>query len=78
MFGLAVILGLMFVFVYNIVLISGFISFYLLFNYWAQWLANDRFAKFLKKTKSGEPDEERQRVLVVMEHYWLELPQLGL
>ena len=77
MFGLAVLLGLFFVFVYNIVLISGFLAIYFLFNYWTQWLANDHFRRALRKTKSRVLRPEDEQILKVMERYWMARPQLG-
>lgn len=82
-FGLAVALGLMFVFVYDITLISAYISAYLLLNLWAQHLANRRFENFLRKKKGagvfGVPGcsaQAHRRVLEIMEKYWLERPHL--
>lgn len=76
-FGLPVVLGLMFLFVYNIVLISLYISLYLVFNIWAQWVANTRFDGFLKDTRTRYLSKAHEQVLVVMEQYWLKRPQLG-
>lgn len=77
MFGLAVVLGLMFVFVYNIVSITLYVTLYLCFNIWTQKIANRSFYKLLQDTRTRGLSKERERVLYIMEQYWLKRPQVA-
>lgn len=74
MFGLAVGLGLMFVFMYDITFFSAYYTLFALFNLYSQWLANEYFKRAFTKTIQKP---ETEGVMRVLGHYWLELPQLG-
>lgn len=77
--GLSLVLGisLAFAIACNIVFISGFITIYLLVNYWTQWLSNDQFEQALERTRESSLNRTRAQVLSVMEEYWIKRPQLA-
>ena len=76
-FGLALVLGVLLAFAHNIVFVSGFITVYLLVNYWTQWLTNDHFTRALERTRAAGGNAAKKKVLNVMESYWLGRPQLA-
>jgi hypothetical protein len=76
MFGLSIFLGVSLAYPHRIVFITGWMTTYFLFNYWAQWLANDHFETALAVTR-GRLDVKESRALDAMEAYWLKRPQLG-
>jgi hypothetical protein len=77
--GLSLVLGvsLAFAIACNIVFISGFITIYLLVNYWTQWLSNDQFEQALEQTRESSLNRTDAKVLSVMEEYWVKRPQLA-
>lgn len=77
--GLSLVLGvsLAFAIACNIVFISGFITIYLLVNYWTQWLSNDQFEQALELTRGFSLNRTQARVLNVMEEYWVKQPHLA-
>jgi hypothetical protein len=77
--GLSLVLGglLAFVMACNVVFVSGFLTVYLLVNYWTQWLSDEQFEHALQRTREGSLTRTRTRVLSVMEEYWVKRPQLA-
>jgi hypothetical protein len=75
--GLGVTLGVMLAFTYAIRFISFFITLYFGLNYWTQWLSNDHFDRALQRTRSGSVNTIKEKVLNVMEQYWLVRPQMA-
>ena len=75
--GLPVVLGLLLAFSYDIAVISGLMTMYLLVNYWAQWLCNDHFSRALQKTRQRPPGKINSSVPQAMECFWVNQPQLG-
>ena len=75
--GLSVVLGILLAFPHRIVFLSGFMTAYLLLNYWTQWLSNDHFNRALEKTRAKKLSEAKRIALEAMEHFWLKRPQLG-
>jgi hypothetical protein len=77
--GLSMVLGTMLAFFYSIVLISAFATLYFLVNYWTQWLANDHFARALRRTREETSgfNAAMEKRLDAMEEYWLKRPQLA-
>jgi hypothetical protein len=77
-FGLSVFLGICVAFPHRALFITAFMSASWLFNYWTQWLANDHFARALRRTRqSGVIDDAKRQVLLIFERYWLVRPQLA-
>jgi hypothetical protein len=68
---------LAFVMACNVVFVSGFLTVYLLVNYWTQWLSDEQFEHALQRTREGSLTRTRTRVLSVMEEYWVKRPQLA-
>ena len=63
-----------------IVIIAGFMTLYFVVNYWTQQMSNEHFEQALARTRediSQEKDEEKERVLLVLEEYWVHRPQLA-
>lgn len=75
--GLPVVGGLLLSFTYNIVIVSGIMTIYLLVNCWTQWLCNDHFKRAIHKTRQNRCSAVRSRVLSAMEPYWFKRPQLA-
>lgn len=76
MYGLAVVLGMLLILVYNIVAFTGFFSCYLLVNYWTQWVSNEHFPRALAATEKSASDSHK-KVLEVLREYWLGRPQMA-
>jgi hypothetical protein len=72
-----VVLGILPVFPNRIVFLSGFMAVYSLSNYWTQWLCNEHFRRALQETRATPLSKAHIEVLTVMEHYWLNRPQLA-
>ena len=80
MFGLAFVLGTLLVFAvaFNVVVFTAFLSSYLLFNYWTQWVTNEHFERALEVTlKSESLSASHRKILMILRHYWLARPQLA-
>lgn len=75
-FGVSVVLGLMFLFAYEIASISLYMALYWFFNVWTQNVANEHFRELLASARERRLSEEHERILCVMEEYWLQRPQL--
>ena len=71
---LAIGLGVMLLLVYDIVIFSGYLAVFLLFNFWTQWLSNEHFARALAETRRTT---RNSMLLDALETYWLRRPQLA-
>ena len=72
-----VILGILPAYPNKIVFLSGFMAVYGLSNYWTQWLCNEYFRRALQEKRATPLSKAQIEVLTVMEHYWLNRPQLA-
>jgi hypothetical protein len=71
------VLGILPAYPNKIAFLSGFMAVYGLSNYWTQWLCNEYFRRALQEKRATPLSKAQIEVLAVMEHYWLNRPQLG-
>jgi hypothetical protein len=76
MFGLSFILGMMSVAtLLDFPIFAAYMSGYLAFNLWTQWIFNSHYARV--RARTSPQSAEHKLIVAALDRYWLRRPQLG-